>query len=853
MPSLRARSSRKRTASLVTQPHEASTSVSSGSEVHGNVVKRLKNDSASLELGMLTSVRERLEALRRDFYAAHPAVRNDPNRKLRAHIVRRNKAIAHNMQLAKPKDAAVAGNAPQGQVEGAPAGEQNAGDSAVTKQISSLMQAAPASSTAKQSASAASPHEAPAQGDQGAAAAASAKTPGTQGDANAATSAAEAAASSRNSASPPSSAATGAAGELQPFEDTESFDALITHGVLSSFRQEHGPMVNDVSRMQYQKTQSQHALKLKVESLLNKMYEEPDTIKQQIRRVDQWCSVLGTIGLLKHDDRHLRSIPTLPAMVYELTRNGAVPEVDKYWGSEVADEACKWLWNNCEDWQLPWEAVRLAERGEFGTLEKKFLRPVHKRVYHNVWKVNEQMVRPLPEVLDIATRADMYEFPKRYGEYGERIADDAYRWVWRQSRYWHCGSKYVAKVQSSSVPEDRLLALDLEQDRLLANLSGHMSSVMGLRQHRFHLLALEEKLMRSLLARRKTKSSACDTLVTMPRARPVLATSGAVDRYAKKRIGLLKHCSRPKPRTSSSHNGRARSKGKRAAAEFQEVRAKRTTAPKFDIKPILGKNDEPIQTRMLDWKGVVQKFKSVSMAKKSTGTAASRQSGTKTVAAKRLKKTVFTPKFMRVKPDAAEGTSTRVPSIQLPSNDAEDSSDGEEDTDDEHYLAQHTATLKAIKDKFAQFWEKQKRKKEEAREKRGNPVSTKKKSVSTAGDSQSDKKRGRTPVSASKAHADGKIAKKEKSTRVAASPRPTRSRADDNKAAESNDQGSGPARTKGKKTKNSFGAAPVSKRRRGGAESSPASSPLTSPGGRVTRRSSGRSVATRTRRSSRRS
>ena len=692
-----------------------------------------KRTRTAFESEILTAVRQKLDQLRRGFLSSNPGFKRDPSNRITLKIEKRDE----DMQRCDPDpeddpetaDKDSAGSDAEGGA-GNNGSDSPANGGGHLAGSASLKAGAEGGSRGQGSNADSGSRSDSAQGRGGAIGSAAADGLGAEG-------------TDEMDKEPPS------VNDLVPFEETDSFDPLITHGLLNAFRQDQGSSVNDIARVQYRKSQSRGSVKGKIETMLKKMYEPDDVIKTQVKRVDEWCSVFNTVGLLKHDQQHVESIPILPPMVYELARNGDVVEVDKFWNTELGDQACDWLWKSCEDWTLPWEAIRLAERGQFDKLEKTFSRSVHRQVYDNLWKVNEQYERPLPAVVDIATKADMYEYPNRYGSAGERIANEAYRWLWRKSRHWHCGNRLASRIESSSLPEDRLLEIDLQQDRLLANIDHHMSSVTSLKAHRHQLLETEERVVRALLARRRSKAQTFDSMLAGPRVRPVYQPDGPRDRCAKLRMGVLKHCTIPKPRPAPAPApAPVKQKVKEESPPRRVVTAKRNLVPKLMLKPILGKNDVPIQTRMLSWQEIVSKFKPVSMGKKrdraaqnSTPAApkAPSEKSSEASVAKPLKKTVFTPKFVRVKPGkpAADSSepATSTEGVTAPPGvgvgEAEESSDGEENTDDEYYIKQHTSTLQEIKDKFAQFWERQKRKKEEAREKRtGQGGAVKKKSSS---------------------------------------------------------------------------------------------------------------------------
>lgn len=474
-------------------------------------------------------------------------------------------------------------------------------------------------------------------------------------------------------------------------EEADPYNALLTHGILNELRQD---------------PQSLNSLTNSIEGMLVKMNEGRSTINDLLPKVETWATVFTAIGLLKYSD--LRETGKKPlgvsAMVSELARIGADDVIERLNNTEACDKACAWIWNSCEQWKLPWEALNFAEQGHLKNVEKQFGPEMLQRVYQHIWSRDEMQPHKLP-VLQLLATHGLHSSIRQH--FGVRVEADACAWVWQRSRSWGQITEDVHGQKGLS--DVRLLDLDKSQDRMLANVDEHVQEIIKLRKERRALMAEEESLLRralSMCRRSKGRSS----LLEVPRMRP----NGPLAPRRDFPLGAD-----PKGMLGSMlHYGRKRRMY--SPRVTHTIVKKPKLLPPFDVPHVVpcmvdGCNtlDSYIRTHTIPWATVADSFKPVKTA----------QQTHRSVRVHAVK----IPRFRRIVPveAPAEGEAEAEGEANAKGDAGGDSSDSE-DTSDAKYTAMHKRTLASLKTRLDKLWKALDHKRQQALERRRQGVEKRK-------------------------------------------------------------------------------------------------------------------------------
>ena len=376
-------------------------------------------------------------------------------------------------------------------------------------------------------------------------------------------------------------------------------------------------------------------------------------------------------------------------MVSELARIGADDVIENLNNTEACDKACAWIWNTCDEWKLPWEALNLADQGQLKVVEEKFGPEILQRVYKHIWSRDELRPHKQPVLQLLATHGLHGSIRKHFGV---RVEADACAWVWQRSRSW--GQLTEDGHGQKGLRDVRLLDLDKSQDRMLANVDEHVQEIIKLRKERRKLMAEEESLLRRAMyicRRNKGRSS----LVDVPRIRP----DGPLARRRELPLGVD-----PKGMLGSMvHYGRKRRMYSPRVSHSPLSKKPKLVQP-FEVPLVIpcmvdGRNTVSsfIRTQNIPWSTVYENFQPV-MTNQQTPRSARDFA-------------VDIPKFKEVDPSvAADGYE----------------SSGSEDTSDERFTQMHKATLESLKTRLDKLWQALDHKRQQALERRRQGVEKRK-------------------------------------------------------------------------------------------------------------------------------
>ena len=376
-------------------------------------------------------------------------------------------------------------------------------------------------------------------------------------------------------------------------------------------------------------------------------------------------------------------------MVSELARIGADDVIDRLNNTEASDKACAWVWNTCQEWTLPWEALNLAENGHLKQIEQQFGPELLQRVYKHIWSRDELRPDKLPVLQVLATRGLQSSIRQHFGV---RVEADACAWIWQRSRSW--GQLNQDGPGPKGLCDVRLLDLDKSQDRMLANVDEHVQEIIKLRKERRALMAEEESLLRRTLymcRRSKGRSS----FVDVPRIRP----DGPLAPPREVPLGVD-----PKGVLGSMlHYGRKRRMY--SPRVTHTVSKKPKLVPPFHVPAVTpcmvdgcDTISSFIRTQTIPWSTVSESFQPVVQKQQTSRSARSHA--------------VHIPKCRQVDPSSAAGDGYE--------------SSGSEDTSDERYASMHEATLANLKTRLDKLWKALDHKRQQALERRRQGVEKRK-------------------------------------------------------------------------------------------------------------------------------
>ena len=395
-------------------------------------------------------------------------------------------------------------------------------------------------------------------------------------------------------------------------------------------------------------------------------------------------------------------------MVSELARIGADDVIERLNNTDACDKACAWIWNACEKWKLPWEALNFAEQGHLKNVEKQFGPEMLQRVYQHIWSRDEMMPHKLP-VLQVLATHGLHSSIRQH--FGMRVEADACAWVWQRSRSWGQISRDVHGQKG--LADVRLLDLDKSQDRMLANVDEHVQEIIRLRKERRELMAEEESLLRRALGMCR-RSKGRSSLLEVPRMRPdgPLAPRRDIPLGADPK-GML---------GSMLHYGRKRRMY--SPRVTHTIVKKPKLLPPFDVPHVVpcmvdGCNTigSYIRTHTIPWATVSDSFQPVMTAHQTPRSVRHHA--------------VDIPRFRRIVPveapaeAEAEAAAEAEAEAEGEGEGGGDSSDSE-DTSDAKYAAMHKGTLASLKTRLDRLWKALDHKRQQALERRRQGVEKRK-------------------------------------------------------------------------------------------------------------------------------